>query len=455
MDSSTPKRTPLQGSPDSGQYFRYMAEFVGFCDDDIAAVRETRFIIEKYLPKMIGEFYAQLLRYPPTRKYFLKKDGAIDQDYLQLRMQHQYNFWRRAASGTYDDEFASFVDYVGRAHTSHGADPHIYIPERYVIGMVGFVQHAISEALHFELHEIDPDLEDRAVRAWNLLAMVLLEMLSRAYGNERQAETFESLAPVQEEAVMQLALDAYERGVGIARSVEYLDVAVARIDEIPEGERKIVQVEELSIGVFHHQGRWFALHNSCMHRGGPVCTGRLEGDVLTCPWHGYTYDLTNGQLTMDRSTRLEAYPVEIRDGEVRLHIPRLTRDEVEINLNADFSPAAVVESAAQKLDQIAEAKLAENEFRLADVPPGKMLLVRLRGQAVSVYNVDGKYYATQDECTHADGPLSEGELEGTVITCPWHGSCFDVTDGKVACGPADQPLRTYRVVVEGEIGRVE
>ena len=107
--------------------------------DDAAAVRETRFIVEKYLPKMTGEFYAHLLRYPPTRKYFIKNDGTIDREYLQLRMHHQNNFWRRVANGVYDDDFASFVDYVGKAHTSRGADERIYIPERYVLGMIGFV----------------------------------------------------------------------------------------------------------------------------------------------------------------------------------------------------------------------------------------------------------------------------------------------------------------------------
>ena len=428
---------------------------MGFCEDDAAAVRETRFIIEKYLPKMIGEFYAQLLRYPPTRKFFLKKDGTIDQEYLQLRMSHQNNFWRRAASGRYDDDFASFIDYVGRAHTSHGADPHIYIPERYVIGMVGFVQHAVSEALHTELREVDPNLEGRSVRAWNLLAMVLLEMLARSYGNERQAETYDSLAEVREEAVMQLAVETYERGLGMARSLEQLDITVAQAEEIPDGERKIVQVNGVSIGVFHHRGEWIALRNSCLHRSGPVCTGSLEGDILTCPWHGYTYHVMNGQLTMDSSAFLESYPVEVKDGEVRLRMTLRRRDPVEINLEI---PGGSTPAAGEPEGQITPAtlpKLAENEFFLKDVPPGKTKLVNLRGQAVSVYNVDGTYFATQDECTHADGPLNEGELDGNVITCPWHGSCFDVTNGKVVCGPADEPLSTYRVLIDGEIGRVE
>jgi nitrite reductase/ring-hydroxylating ferredoxin subunit len=436
-----------------------MAEFIGFCENDAAAVRETRFIVEKYLPKMIGDFYAQLLRYPPTRKYFLKKDGTIDQEYLQLRMHHQNNFWRRVASGVYDDEFASFVDYVGKAHTSHGADPHIYIPERYVIGMVGFVQHAISEALHTELHGIDPDLEGQAVRAWNLLAMVLLEMLARAYGNERVAETYENLITVQEEAVMRLAVETYERGLGMARSVTVREVMVARIDEIPDGERKIVQVGDLSIGVFHHRGQWVALRNSCLHRGGPVCTGSLEGDILTCPWHGYTYEITNGQLTLDRSAYLESYPVEIRHGEVWLTIQQLQRDAVEIDLDgaavSKIVGAVGTEELAKHMEQESATTLAPHEFRIADLPPGKIGLVYVQGEPVAVYNVAGTFYASHNQCTHAGAPLNEGELEGNQVICPWHGSCFDVRDGAVTCDPADEPVRTYRVTLEGEIGRVE
>ena len=74
---------------------------------------------------------------------------------------------------------------------------------------------------------------------------------------------------------------------------------------------------------------------------------------------------------------------------------------------------------------------------------------------MAVYNVDGTFYATQDECTHADGPLSEGDMDGAVVICPWHASCFDVTTGAVVEGPAKEPLQVYRVVVDGDVGRVE
>lgn len=432
-----------QGAEDSGRYFRYMAEFVGFTQADADAIHESRFIIEKYIPEIVSKFYTQLLRYPPTRKHFMKKDGSLDQEYLQLRMHHLSNFWRRSAYGVYDDNYARYIDYVGRAHTSHGADPTIYIPERYVIGQVGFMTHAISEAITKELHDIDPDWEVRAQKAWNLLMMVILEMLSRAYGHEREAETYASRGSIDQEAMLQLAVETYELGLGMRTMQEAKDVVVAQTADIPDGERKIVQVDDLSIGVFHHQGNWYAVRNSCLHRGGPVATGSLRGDTLTCPWHGFQYNLTNGELLTDPKARLEMYPVELLNGEIHLQIPVLRRDFIEISILEEQEARPEVQ------------KLKENEFRTSELKPGQTKLLFVNGEPVAVYNVGGEFYATHDSCTHAGGPLSEGELEGNTIICPWHGSCFDVRDGQVMCGPAEEPVKTFRVIQEGEIGRVE
>ena len=206
-----------RGAADAGQYFNYMADFVGFTEGDRGAIRETRFIIEKHIPGIVARFYVQLLRYPATRKFFLKKNGAVDQEYLQMRMQHQVSFWRRTASAEFNEDYARFTDYVGRAHTSQGADPKIFIPARYVIGMIGFVQHNILAALNAELHEIDPDLETRAARAWSSLLIVLLEMLSRAYSQEHQDEAFTMPGEIDQQALMDLSTETYERALGMAR----------------------------------------------------------------------------------------------------------------------------------------------------------------------------------------------------------------------------------------------
>ena len=94
--------------------------------------------------------------------------------------------------------------------------------------------------------------------------------------------------------------------------------------------------------------------------------------------------------------------------------------------------------------------MADNKFRVSEVPSGS---ARLVGDA-AVFNVDGTFCATQNNCPHRQGPLSEGKLDGSTVTCPWHGSQFNVCTGAVLRGPAQVPLKTYRVTVEGEIGRV-
>src|SRR5512143_3053099 len=160
MDEQTNIQDKAQrGAEDSARDFKYMGEFVGLSGKDEETIKRTMPVIEKHLPEIVSKFYSHLLRYPPTRKVFLKKDGTVDQDYVELRMRHLTNFWLRTAKGIYDDDYARYIDYVGRAHTSHGADPRIYIAERYVIGQVGFVQHAISEALIKELHDVDDAME--------------------------------------------------------------------------------------------------------------------------------------------------------------------------------------------------------------------------------------------------------------------------------------------------------
>jgi uncharacterized protein YbjT (DUF2867 family)/nitrite reductase/ring-hydroxylating ferredoxin subunit len=97
------------------------------------------------------------------------------------------------------------------------------------------------------------------------------------------------------------------------------------------------------------------------------------------------------------------------------------------------------------------APLKEGEFRIGEVPPGSVLLVG----DVAVFNIDGGFCATQARCTHRQGPLTEGTIDGSTVTCPLHGAQFNVWTGAVLRGPAKEPLKTYCVVVEGEVGRIE
>ncbi len=85
---------------------------------------------------------------------------------------------------------------------------------------------------------------------------------------------------------------------------------------------------------------------------------------------------------------------------------------------------------------------------LDDLDDGELMAVEADGEPVCLAKVDGTVYAFTGTCTHIGGPLDEGELEGVVLTCPWHGAQYDVRTGKVLRGPARQDIQTYAVRVE-------
>lgn len=87
--------------------------------------------------------------------------------------------------------------------------------------------------------------------------------------------------------------------------------------------------------------------------------------------------------------------------------------------------------------------------QMSEIAPGALLRVEVEGRLVCLANVGGTIYAVDDDCTHISGPLDEGELEGCVLTCPWHLARFDVRTGAALRGPAREPLPTYAVRVEG------
>ncbi len=86
------------------------------------------------------------------------------------------------------------------------------------------------------------------------------------------------------------------------------------------------------------------------------------------------------------------------------------------------------------------------------LPDGASRMVYFGGDQVAMFNVGGHLYAVGNRCSHANGPLAEGAVGDTCVTCPWHGSRFDLASGRPQGGPAAKPVPTYRVKVEdGEV----
>ena len=73
--------------------------------------------------------------------------------------------------------------------------------------------------------------------------------------------------------------------------------------------------------------------------------------------------------------------------------------------------------------------------RVSDIPAGSMKMIMVAGEEILVANVNGKHYAIPNRCTHSNGELSKGTLEGDMVTCPKHGQRFDLTTGRSVQGP--------------------
>ena len=98
-------------------------------------------------------------------------------------------------------------------------------------------------------------------------------------------------------------------------------VKVARVSEIPSGQGISVEVGGRQVAVFNVDGAFHALDGVCQHQGGPLGEGELSGTVVTCPWHGWEYDVTTGTNTLDSDVRVDTFEVRL-DGDdilVKVH----------------------------------------------------------------------------------------------------------------------------------------
>ena len=85
----------------------------------------------------------------------------------------------------------------------------------------------------------------------------------------------------------------------------------------------------------------------------------------------------------------------------------------------------------------------QNAIRLADLPPGSMREVVVAGTHILIVRDGDRVYAVGAACRHAGGPLAQGKLEGHVVTCPWHGSRWDVGSGRALYGPYGIPVLSH------------
>jgi 3-phenylpropionate/trans-cinnamate dioxygenase ferredoxin component len=93
--------------------------------------------------------------------------------------------------------------------------------------------------------------------------------------------------------------------------------------------------------------------------------------------------------------------------------------------------------------------------RKSEIPENGAIAVEAEGKRLALINLGGEIYAIDDDCPHEGGPLSEGQISGEEIECPWHTSHFNIKTGRVTMDPATEDVATYRVRVVGDAVEVE
>jgi nitrite reductase (NADH) small subunit len=91
---------------------------------------------------------------------------------------------------------------------------------------------------------------------------------------------------------------------------------VAQLDDLAPGQSKKVTVNGRAIALFHIDGKFYAIHNSCPHEGGPLAEGRLKGYVVACPWHDLAFDVRNGQGTDGGGYCVGSYEVRVEGTDI-------------------------------------------------------------------------------------------------------------------------------------------
>lgn len=97
-------------------------------------------------------------------------------------------------------------------------------------------------------------------------------------------------------------------------------VKVATTADIPAGEGRVVEAGAKTLALFNVEGKYYALDNTCLHRGGPLGEGDLDGRVVTCPWHGWRWDVTTGANVNNPAVAVACFPVTVEEGAIFVEI---------------------------------------------------------------------------------------------------------------------------------------
>ena len=97
-------------------------------------------------------------------------------------------------------------------------------------------------------------------------------------------------------------------------------VSVAKVNDIPPGQGKTVQVAGKNIALFNVDGSFYAVDDTCLHRGGPLGEGELTGHLVTCPWHGWKYDVRTGISITNPAAQVNCYETKVEGEDLSISL---------------------------------------------------------------------------------------------------------------------------------------
>ena len=202
-------------------------------------------------------------------------------------------------------------------------------------------------------------------------------------------------------------------------------VAVAQATDLAPQSSRVVRAGELELALIHTR-RFFALGNACPHTGGPLGKGLVQGNIVTCSLHGWQFDCTTGTCLTKKGQHQPRYAVKIDQEQVWVEVPAATQPAV-----------------AEAWTVVAEA---------SDLLPGTIRPVQAGGMTIALVCTTAGIHALDNTCAHKGGPLGEGSVEGTTVTCPLHGWQFNTKTGRCLT-EKEQRQRTFATKVEqGKVG---
>ncbi|MBI4374390.1 MAG: Rieske 2Fe-2S domain-containing protein [Deltaproteobacteria bacterium] len=95
--------------------------------------------------------------------------------------------------------------------------------------------------------------------------------------------------------------------------------AISKSD-VPVHEGRVVEVKGKQIALFNVEGKICAIDNTCIHRGGPLGEGSFDGTVVTCPWHGWQYDVTTGVSPVNPAAKVQTFPCKVEGNDVLIEV---------------------------------------------------------------------------------------------------------------------------------------